>query len=74
MTDAGIEDFLTGKKLSQETLSAAAEKIVRFVLPIDDVRAAADYRRTVSGNLILRLSGMEKPAAELKRQSPSEGM
>ncbi|MEN6638555.1 MAG: hypothetical protein ABFC95_05075, partial [Smithella sp.] len=74
MTDAGIENFLTGKILSPDTLSAAARQVTRMVMPIDDVRATADYRRTVSGNLLLRLSGMENPTIELKRQSPSEGM
>lgn len=55
MTDNGIEEFLTGKKLSQETLSAAAGQLARVVAPINDIRASADYRRTVSGNLLLRL-------------------
>jgi xanthine dehydrogenase FAD-binding subunit len=74
MTDVGIEKFLTGKKLSEETLSAAAEKVTRMVVPIDDVRATADYRRTVSGNLLLRLSVIAKPKIELKKSKPSKGM
>jgi CO/xanthine dehydrogenase FAD-binding subunit len=52
---AAVEDTLIGKKLSQETLAAAAGRIRQIVAPIDDVRASADYRRTVSGNLLLRL-------------------
>lgn len=67
MTDDGIEKFLTGKMFSQETLSAAAEQVTRIVSPIDDVRAPADYRRIVSGNLLLRLSAIAKPAVELKK-------
>jgi xanthine dehydrogenase FAD-binding subunit len=56
MTNDGIEKFLTGKKLSRETLSAAAIQVTGMVLPIDDIRASADYRRTLTGNLLLRLS------------------
>jgi len=55
VTDATLEDTLIGKKLSQETLTCAAQRIRQIVTPIDDVRASADYRRTVSGNLLLRL-------------------
>lgn len=50
-----VEDTLIGEKLSLETLAAAAGRIRQIVAPIDDVRASADYRRTVSGNLLLRL-------------------
>lgn len=52
---AAVEDTLIGEKLSQETLAAAALRIRQIVAPINDVRASADYRRTVSGNLLLRL-------------------
>jgi len=55
VTDATLDDALIGKKLSQETLTNAALRIRQIVTPIDDVRAAADYRRTVSGNLLMRL-------------------
>lgn len=55
VTAAAVEAVLIGEKLTQETLSAAAGEIRRIVTPIDDVRATADYRRTVSGNLLLRL-------------------
>ncbi len=50
-----VERFLEGKVLSQETLEEAAVLAIRAVSPIDDVRAGADYRRSVSGNLLLRL-------------------
>jgi len=52
---ATVEDALIGEKLSQETLTVAVGKIRQIVAPIDDVRASANYRRTVSGNLLLRL-------------------
>jgi hypothetical protein len=39
-----------------ETLDAAA-MIRQVISPIDDVRAEAVYRKTVSGNLLLRLAG-----------------
>ena len=55
VTTVAVEDTLTGEKLSQETLTAAAGRIRQLVSPLDDVRASADYRRTVSGNLLLRL-------------------
>jgi len=55
VTSTEIEEFLIGKKLSPETLAAAAGQVSRFVNPIDDIRASADYRRRVSGNLLLRL-------------------
>ncbi len=55
MTDRALDESLGGKKLSRETLSEAAERTRRVVAPIDDIRASADYRRAVSGNLLLRL-------------------
>ncbi len=55
MMDAAIERFLAGETLSRETLFAAADRVSRMVSPVDDIRASADYRRAVSGNLLLRL-------------------
>ncbi len=55
VTDESLENFLTGKKLSPETLSDAAKKVRCTVHPIDDIRASADYRRQISGNLLYRL-------------------
>jgi len=51
------ERFLLGKRLSREVLEAAAAVVRTAVTPIDDVRASADYRRLVAGNLLLRLLG-----------------
>lgn len=56
LRDKGIEEFLVGKHLSKETLSAAAERVALVVAPIDDIRASAYYRRTVSCNLLTRLA------------------
>ncbi len=53
--DQDIEGFLIGKKLTRETLDRAAQLVEQRVAPIDDVRASADYRRKVSGHLLLRL-------------------
>lgn len=55
VTGGIIENELVGKKLSEATLSAAAPRLGRLVSPIDDIRASADYRRRVSGNLLLCL-------------------
>jgi CO/xanthine dehydrogenase FAD-binding subunit len=62
VTAAAVEDALIGEKLSLETLAAAAEKIKQIVAPIDDIRASADYRRSVSGNLLLRLLDTRPPS------------
>ncbi|MHC1743786.1 MAG: xanthine dehydrogenase family protein subunit M [Syntrophobacteraceae bacterium] len=52
---------LQGRKLDIETLQEAAAVVQRTVSPISDVRAGADYRRTVSGNLLLRLALLGNP-------------
>ena len=49
------EAILIGKPLSEATLQAAATLAQQAVQPIDDIRATADYRRTVAGNLLFRL-------------------
>lgn len=51
----GAEAVLVGKPLSEATLQAAAALAQQVVQPIDDIRATADYRRTVAGNLLFRL-------------------
>ena len=50
-----VEEFLTGRRLSVETLREAGRLASAGVNPIDDVRAHASYRCHVSGNLLLRL-------------------
>jgi CO/xanthine dehydrogenase FAD-binding subunit len=55
VTATVVEEALIGKKLSRETLAAAAGRIRQILQPIDDVRASAEYRRDISGNLLMRL-------------------
>ena len=50
------EAALVGNRLDRETLERAANLARKAVAPIDDVRASADYRRQVAGNLLLRLA------------------
>ena len=50
------ESELTGRPLDIESLSRAAALVRARVVPISDVRASADYRRRVAGNLLLRLA------------------
>lgn len=52
---AEAEQALIGKPLSEESLNAAALLAQQAVQPIDDIRATADYRRSVAGNLLFRL-------------------
>jgi xanthine dehydrogenase FAD-binding subunit len=48
---------LLGRRLDREALVEAGEAVRRAVSPLDDIRATADYRRKVAGNLLLRLTG-----------------
>lgn len=49
------ESLLIGRPLSEESLRLAAECVRGEISPIDDLRATAEYRRQVAGNLLLRL-------------------
>jgi len=51
-----VEAYLTGRPLSVDCLREAGRLASAAVCPIDDVRASADYRRQVTGNLLLRLA------------------
>lgn len=55
MTCREAESALEGNPLSLEVLEKAAVMARSAISPIDDVRAGADYRRLVAGNLLLRL-------------------
>ncbi len=55
VTCPAAENILRGTPLSLQTLEEAASEVRATVAPIDDVRAGADYRRVVAGNLVLRL-------------------
>jgi xanthine dehydrogenase FAD-binding subunit len=65
LTCPEAEETLIGEKLSFEKLQKAAAMARNAVCPIDDVRADAEYRRQVSGNLLLRL--MEVSNIEIQR-------
>ena len=54
--DRSLESSLAGRPLTPKTLEEAAEAVRKIVRPIDDVRAGAEYRRQVAGNLLLRLA------------------
>ena len=55
VTSREVERRLIGEPLSPDTLKRAAPLVEEAVSPIDDIRARADYRRTVAGALLLRL-------------------
>jgi CO/xanthine dehydrogenase FAD-binding subunit len=55
VTSTEIEAMLIGCRLSRQMLEKAAQMARAMVKPIDDIRAGADYRRQVAGNLLLRL-------------------
>ena len=50
-----VEHAITGKALSHDTLAGLTRLVREKVSPIDDVRASAEYRRIVAGQLLLRL-------------------
>ena len=49
------EQALRGRPATPATLEAAAEVLHNEFSPISDMRASADYRRTVLGNLLIKL-------------------
>jgi len=55
VTSAQVEETLIGQPLRRKTLEKAMPLVREAVDPIDDIRAGASYRRTVAGNLLLRL-------------------
>jgi xanthine dehydrogenase FAD-binding subunit len=50
----GLEAELVGATLDRDTIRNAAEIVRQGVSPVDDIRATADYRRRVAGNLLVR--------------------
>lgn len=52
---SAVEEYICGKPLTEEVLRQAGELARQAVSPIDDVRASAGYRRSLAGNLLLRL-------------------
>lgn len=59
-----VEARLRGRPLALEVLQEAAADVHRAIAPIDDIRASADYRRTVAGNLLGRLSLLRETGSE----------
>jgi CO/xanthine dehydrogenase FAD-binding subunit len=56
VTSEAVEKAMIGKPLDGTTLKDAAELAREAVSPISDVRATKEYRRTLAGNLLLRLA------------------
>ena len=50
-----VENYLVGRRLTPDVLREAGRLASEGVAPIDDVRASADYRRHLAGNLLLRM-------------------
>ena len=48
------ERFLIGKPLTEDTMRAAGDVAVGEITPIDDVRGSADYRNTLTRNVLLK--------------------
>ncbi len=51
-----VEESLVGKPLTPEALTPLARHLSSLVRPISDLRASADYRRKVAGNLLLDMA------------------
>ena len=49
-----IEEQLTGRVLDRSLIAEARELAVNSISPISDVRASADYRKNVIGDLLVR--------------------
>jgi xanthine dehydrogenase FAD-binding subunit len=51
-----VEKWLMGKPLDEKVLHEAKKMVMQGLLPIDDIRATADYRKKAAGNLLFKLS------------------
>ncbi|MCK5246563.1 xanthine dehydrogenase family protein subunit M [Candidatus Bipolaricaulota bacterium] len=49
-----IENQLTGRPLDSATIAKARDLIVNAITPISDIRASANYRKNVIGDLLVR--------------------
>jgi CO/xanthine dehydrogenase FAD-binding subunit len=54
-----VERALVGRPLTVEALVELRDAVSSSVQPISDLRASADYRRRVSGNLLLDLASLQ---------------
>jgi len=55
VTRPEIEQFMVGKILNKTLLIEAGNQLRQQIAPINDIRAGADYRRQIAGNLLQRL-------------------
>jgi xanthine dehydrogenase FAD-binding subunit len=51
-----VEEALTGRPLTIDTLRSVRHLVERNVSPISDIRAGEEYRRRVASNMLLRLA------------------
>jgi len=51
------EDMIAGKAIVPETLRAARAAALAEIVPIDDIRSTAEYRRIVTVNLLMEFLG-----------------
>ncbi len=49
-----LESWLAGRPLDSATIDGARQRAIEAISPISDVRATADYRRNVIGDLLAR--------------------
>jgi xanthine dehydrogenase iron-sulfur cluster and FAD-binding subunit A len=60
------EDAVRGGAVTQEVVKAARRALLAEVVPIDDIRSTADYRKCVAANLLeeflvgLKMEGPQK--------------
>ena len=52
---AAAESVLTGKKPDEATIAEAAKMVAAHIAPIDDLRATADYRKSLAETLTRRM-------------------
>ena len=60
ITSPEVEKAVVGNRLSRPILEKAACLARSAVEPIDDIRASGEYRRLVSGNLMVRLLTLQR--------------
>ena len=58
-----IEEQLTGRVLDHPLIAEARELAVNSISPISDVRASADYRKNVIGDLLVRALQSQLPCS-----------
>jgi CO/xanthine dehydrogenase FAD-binding subunit len=56
-----MENRLIGRVLDDSTIAEARELVVQAISPISDVRASADYRKNVIGDLLVRALQSQRP-------------